>query len=159
MRKIPADAFDYYFSLGPSRSYRAVAEHYSVTKRAVTNLAKREDWQHRLVEVENEARARADKKKVDSLEAVTDRHLKALRLVFGKGIEALRNMPIDTPADAMRAIALAIREERVALGEPSDRTAISVEDTIRSEYERWMVVDSTAKRRSGGELDNDEKIG
>ena len=49
-------------------------------------------------------------------------------------------MAIDTPADAMKAIQLAIREQRVALGEPTDRTAVSIEDTIRREYERWMVV-------------------
>ena len=67
--------------------------------------------------------------------------MKALRLVFGKGVEALRGMAIDTPADAMKAIQLAIREMRVALGEPTDRTAISVEETIRREYERWMVVE------------------
>ncbi len=50
-------------------------------------------------------------------------------------------MAIDSPADAMRAIQLAIREERVALGEPTDRTAVSIEDTIKREYERWMVVE------------------
>ena len=33
-----------------------------------------------------------------------------------------------------------MREIRVELGKPSDRTAVSVEDTIRREYERWMVV-------------------
>ena len=48
MRKIPPDAFDFYFSLGPPRSYQAVANKYGVTKRAVTNLAGREDWQRRL---------------------------------------------------------------------------------------------------------------
>lgn len=146
MKKIPADAFDFYFSLGPSRSYQAVADRYGVTKRAVTGLAKRENWQRRLVEVEAEARARADRKKVDSLEAVTERHLKALRVVFAKGLEALRNMSIDSPADAMRAIQLAIREERLALGEPSERTAVSVEDLVRSEYERWMLVETAGGR-------------
>jgi len=28
---------------------------------------------------------------------------------------------------------------RVELGEPSDRTAVTVEDTIKREYARWMV--------------------
>jgi hypothetical protein len=153
MRKIPPDAFDFYYSLGPSRSYQTVANHYGVSKRAVTNMAKREDWQRRLVEFEAEARDRADKKRQDATDAALDRHLKAIRLVFGKGVEALRNMSIDTPADAMKAIALAIREERVALGEPSDRTAISIEEQIRTEYERWMVVEGDAKRQ------RDEKIG
>ena len=44
-RKIPPEAFDHYFSLGPERSYEAVARKYGVTKRAVTKLAKRESWQ------------------------------------------------------------------------------------------------------------------
>ncbi len=39
----------------------------------------------------------------------------------------------------MRALDLAIRQERLIRGEPSDRTAISVEDVVRREYERWMV--------------------
>ncbi len=56
------------------------------------------------------------------------------------GVAALNAMASDFAADAMKAIQLAIREERVALGEPTDRTAISVEDTIKREYERWMVV-------------------
>ena len=36
------------FSLGPGRSYQAVADRYGVSKRAVTALAKRENWQARL---------------------------------------------------------------------------------------------------------------
>jgi len=54
-RKIPHDAFDFYFSLGPERSYQRVASRYEVTKRAVTKLAARERWQERLERVEAEA--------------------------------------------------------------------------------------------------------
>ena len=143
-KKIPADAFDYYFSLGPSRSYQVVAEKYQVTKRAVTSVAKREDWQRRLVEVETKAREAGDKKKVESLQAAKEQHLQALRLVLGKGIEALHQMAIRTPRDAIAAIGLAVREIRVELGEPSDRTAVSIEDTIKREYERWMVHEDTS---------------
>ncbi len=60
MKKIPTDAFDHYFSLGPGRSYQQVADQYGVTKRAVTALAKRESWQARLAEVEEKARVRLD---------------------------------------------------------------------------------------------------
>ncbi len=141
MKKIPTDAFDHYFSLGPSRSYRAVADKYGVTKRAVTALAKRESWQARLAEIEEKARVRLDEKKVDALDAAHEQPLKALRLVLGKGIEGLRGMSIDSPRDAVQAIGLAVREIRVELGEPSERTAISIEDTIKREYERWMVVE------------------
>ncbi len=141
MKKIPTDAFDHYFSLGPGRSYQQVADRYGVTKRAVTALAKRESWQARLAEIEEKSRIRLDEKKGDALDAAHEQRLKALRMVMGKGLEALRAMPIDSPRDAIRAIGLAVREIRVELGEPSERTAITVEDTIRKEYARWMMVE------------------
>ncbi len=67
------------------------------------------------------------------------------------GVKALNAMAIDFPADAMRAIQLAIREERVALGEPTDRTAVSVEETIRREYDRWMTVAEDDEEVTGHE--------
>ena len=138
-KKIPTDAFDFYFSLGPARSYQAVADKYQVSKRAVVGVDKREDWQRRLSEVEAKAREAGDKKKAESLAASKEHHLQALRLVLVKGIEGLRQMQINEPMDAIRAIGLAVREIRVELGEPSERTAVSIEDTIKREYERWMV--------------------
>ena len=62
-RRIPDDAFEYYVSLGPDRSYQSVADHYEVTKRGVVfsgplfvmekmppsfNLASR-DWRYTMV--------------------------------------------------------------------------------------------------------------
>ena len=138
-KKIPTDAFDFYFSLGLKRSYQAVAEKYQVSKRAVTAIAKRERWQERLEKVESEARNISDKKKVETLDVAKEQHLQALRLVLGKGIEGLRRMAITSPMDAVRAIGIAVREIRVEIGEPSDRTAVSIEDTIKREYERWLI--------------------
>ena len=154
-RKIPPDAFDFYFALGTRRSYQAVSEKYGVTKRAVTSIAKREDWQRRMVEVEAQARAKADQRKVETSDAAKERHLQALRLVMAKGIEALMQMRIVTPMDAVRAIGLAVREMRVELGEPSERTAVSVESVIKREYERWL-----SPGGDGGEsdLEGDEPI-
>lgn len=154
MKKLPHDAFEYYFSLGLGRSYQTVADHYSVSKRAVTGLANRESWQRRLLDLEAKAREAADKKKVESIEAVNERHLKALRLVQMRAIETLSRTPIESSMDATRALAIAIREERLVLGEPSDRTAISVEETIRKEYERWM----TAEPSSGEGVGKDGKV-
>ena len=60
--KIPGDAFAHYVSLGPGRSYAAVAEKYDVTKRAVTKLAARENWQQRIHEIERKARRASEEK-------------------------------------------------------------------------------------------------
>ena len=150
-RKIPQDALAFYVSLGAERSYQKVAKEYGVTKRAVVNVATRERWQEQVEELERTAREDAREKMKSTIEATYEQHMKALRLVFGKGVEALKGMAIDNPADAMKAIQLSIRGMRVALGEPTDRTAVSVEETIRREYERWMVV--------GGEVDGDDDDG
>jgi len=140
LRKIPPEAFDHYVVLGPGRGYQAVAEKYGVTKRAVTKLAARENWQQRLAEIEAKSRADADKDHEQVMNATRERQLQSLRLAQRRAIERLRETPIETASDAARVLTLAIKQENVILGEPGDRTAITMEDTIRREYERWMVV-------------------
>ncbi len=137
--KIPPDALQYYLGVGPDRSYQKVADHYGVSKRAVTKLAARERWQDKVIELERKAREGAEKKALESLEGMNLRHLKSLKVIQGKALETLRSMPLSTAMEAVRALDMAIRQERLIRGEPSDRTAISVEDVIRREYERWML--------------------
>ncbi len=108
-RKLPPDAFSYYAGLGPERSYQVVAEHYGVSKQAVTKLAVRESWQRRLEDIER------------------------------KALETLKTMPLATAMEAVRALDMSIAKERLVRGEPSDRTAIEVEEVIRREYDRWLV--------------------
>lgn len=139
--RIPPDAFDYYVGLGPDRSYQSVADQFGVSKRAVTKLASRDGWQQKVADLERKAREGAEKKTLESLEGMNVRHLKSLMAVQGKALEALRAMPLSTAMEAVRALDMAIRQERLIRGEPSDRTAISVEEVVRREYERWMVPD------------------
>lgn len=153
MNKIPPEAFDFYFSLGPGRSYQAVAEKYGVTKKAVTNLAKRENWQQRLADIEAKAREEADQQKADESKRAHEHRMKALRLVLGKGVEALQRLSFESPADAARAVGLAVKEMRVELDEPSERTAVSVEETIRREYARWMIVGGEEEESTAARID------
>jgi hypothetical protein len=141
MRKLPPDAFDYYASLGHRRSYEAVAKRYSVTKRAVTRRATAESWQQRLAQLEAHARQRSEEKLAETLEAVNSRHLQTLRVIQAKALQALKELPLDSASDAVRALATAIKQERIILGEPTERTAVAIEEVIKREYERWMVAD------------------
>ena len=138
-RRIPADAFAYYQGLGPGRTYAAVAKHFRVSVRGVTKRALKEGWQARLSQIEEQARRKADEKAADSLAAVNDRHLKTLRLIQAKALQALQGMSLGSAIDAVRALDLSIKHERVILGEPSERTEVAVEETIRREYQRWMI--------------------
>jgi hypothetical protein len=138
-RKIPPDAFDIYLSLGPKRSYQAVAEKLGVAKRSVTAVAKREDWQGRVQKVEAKAREAVDQKATETLAAMKERHLRMLEVVQAKALQALKTMPIETAYQAVRALATAIEQERLARGEPSERTAVEIEAMIRREHDMVLL--------------------
>ena len=125
--------------LGPDRSYQAVADHFRVDKKTVTRHAAADDWQGRLAKVEAEARSRTEEHLIENLESVNRRHLQTLRVIQGKALDALKRLPLSTAMDAVRSLDLAIKQERLIRGEPSERTAVSIEDTIRREYRRWMT--------------------
>ena len=136
-RKIPADAFSYYFSLGPSRSYEAVAAKYGVTKRGVAEHALREKWQALIVEAEKGARVSAQEKAQESLEEMNDRHMREARFLQSKGVEALKSGRPEMLAPGTRAVAQGMQLERLIRGEPTERTE-NVEAIIKREYQRWL---------------------
>ena len=138
-RKLPPDAFDFYASLGTDRSYQAVAKQFGASKRAAQNCADREEWTKRLEKIERESRERADKRIGETLDDIRERHMKTLRAMNGRAIEGLKSFPITSGMDAMRASEMVIKLERLIIGEPTERNAVSVEETIKREYERWLT--------------------
>lgn len=138
-RKIPDDAFEVYMSMGPSRSYAALAEKLGVNKRSVTAIAKREDWQSRIRAVETKARMAADEKATETLVAMRTKHLRMIEVVQAKALEALRTMPLQTAYQAVRALATAIEHERVARGEPGEHTQLDVATIIKQQYEALVL--------------------
>ncbi len=136
--RIPPEAFEYYVGLGATRGYDAVAKKYGVSKTAVVKLASREGWQEKLACVERKAKERGEERAVESIEAMNARHLRIAQVVQGKALEALKTMPIESAIDAVRALDLSVRQERLIRGEPSERTEISTESILRREFDTWM---------------------
>ena len=56
-----------------------------------------------------------------------------------RALEALKTYPLRTGWDGIRAAEAAVKLERLIIGEPTDRSAVSVESVVRREYERWMA--------------------
>ncbi len=138
-RRLPPDAFAHYLGLGLGRSYQAVADHFGTSKQAVTALAGKEDWPGRLRDAERRVGEAAARKAEDSIEQMNERHLRSLKVIQAKALECLRSLDLDTAMDAVRALDLAIKQERVVRELPGDRTAIDVGETIRREHERWLA--------------------
>ena len=139
--KLPADSFDFYVGLGAERSYQTVADHFGVTKRAVTKRASQERWQARVADLEATARRAAEKKPLETLEEMSVRHLKSLRVVQGRALETLRSTAIESAMDAVRALDMALKQERVIRGEPSECTAMTIAETTRDEIQRLLTVE------------------
>ena len=124
-KRLPHDAFSFYVSLGPERSYAQVATKYGVTKRAVTSKAGKERWQQRAAEMEERARKAAEEKQQETLEEMHVRHLKLLRVMQTKALETLRNKPLSKAMDAVRALEVCIREERITRGGTDEQIEIT----------------------------------
>lgn len=139
--KLGADAFDYYASLGAERSFERVARRYKVDKRTVTRRAKDEDWSGRLAAIETKAREASDKKIEDALVEMRERHLKTLKAVSLRAVEALQRYPLNSAMEATRAAEIAIRLERLIAGESTERAEVSVEEIYRQETRRWLTHD------------------
>ena len=121
-RKIPSDAFDCYVSMGEGRSYEKVASKYGVSKRASTDCAKREEWGERLENIEKESRQMSDKKLAEAMQEMRERHLRTIKAMNVRALEAMRQYPLATGMEAMKAAEMAIqvqkrRKTRVATAE------------------------------------------
>ncbi len=136
--RIGPDAFEHYASLGPDRSHQAVADHYGVSKRAVTRRAVKDDWGGRLKAIEDNVRERTDEKIEDVLAEMRDRHLRTIKAMQARALTALKEYPLTSGMEGMKAAEMAIKLERLIMGEASERTEMSVEEVTKREMSRWL---------------------
>lgn len=158
---LPADAFDFYVSLGPGRSHQAVADRFAVNKRTVVRTADREKWAERLVKIEAEARDISDRQLAKDLGEMHLRHRKILTAMAGRAARALQEFPLTSGMEGIKAAALVIKLERLLAGEPTERTSLDLEQTIRREYETLMRVeeiDDDGEERGDEEFEDDERL-
>lgn len=147
--KLPPEAFNFFAGLGPTRTFGAVASHFGVSLRTVMRRALIESWRQRLEDIEIKAREAVEKKVVETVAQMNDRHLRAMRIIQAKALEALKSLSLESAMDAVRALDLATKQERLIRGEPIERTAISIEETVRREYERWLVLPAGTSAPTG----------
>jgi len=58
--------------------------------------------------------------------------------VYFRAIAALQQYPMTSAGEAVRAMEMVIKLERLVLGEPSERAELSVEDVTKREMDRWI---------------------
>jgi hypothetical protein len=139
-QRLPSDAFAFYLSLGTARSYQGVADHFGVSKQTVTAHATRDKWQEQLIAIEAKAREANEKRAIETLEELNEHHMKIWKAVEKRALEGLRNFPMATAMDSVRALDLATKNIRLIRGEPTERTE-NIEQIVKQQYERWIVKD------------------
>ena len=139
--------------MGSGRSYDAVADKLGVSKRAIVDLAAREQWQERVAEVDRLARERTEERTVEKMADLAERHVKVLHVLQARGLETLKSDRIP-PAQAARVVLAALREERevrsLPVGNHAEEQARDMARMIRQ-----FVADAGA-RTMGGFVEDDE---
>ena len=138
MKRLPPESFDHYVELGPDRSYDAVAQHFGVSKATVLRHAEKHRWQERLREAEKAARETANKKAVETLQAVKDRQLQEARILERRALEALKVLPPEKASKAALMLQIAWKHELLLLGEPSERTELTIEEVTQREIQTLL---------------------
>ncbi len=152
-RRLPDDAFEYYVALGPERSYSAVAEHYGLSKRAITKAAQRQHWTERLERIERDAQVRVDQKLTETIEEQRIRHTKMLRAMASRAVKAIQEYPLTSGMEGLRAAEAVIKLERLLAGDATNRTELSVEQIVKREYEQFMVPSDADDEEGSDEVD------
>ena len=128
-------------AMGSQRSYEALRKVLGVSKRSVVKRAVKEKWRDRLAAIEQQAQVKTDARAAETLEAMKSRHLKTIHAVMARALETLRSMPLDNAMDAVRAVDLAMKQERLIRGADSeDAAGRSMAETTRQEMEKFLRV-------------------
>lgn len=146
-RKIPPEAFEDYMALGLGRSYTILAKKYGVTKRAITYRAAEEHWQERVDRIEEEVRREAERKLIDELSEMRATHIKTLRVMTVRAIEALKEHKLTSAMEGAKVAEIAIRLERMMLSETTDERGGSVERITREEIDRLLAIEAEGEAR------------
>ncbi len=129
------EAFDEYWALGAERSIERLHELLAGAEpgsrpppglRTLYDWSSRYHWQDRIERLERQAREAADGARVDGLREMYERQAREALLLQQKGAGWLSEFVSDdaSPEAAIRAIVEGAKLERLARGEPSDRTAV-----------------------------------
>lgn len=121
------DAFDRYWGLGAERSIERLHAELALQGKAphirtLYGWSSRYHWQHRIRDLEREAAAAEDERRVREVREMRERQLREGLLLQQRGTEWLSQLDGDrvTGSDAIRAITEGARLEREARGDSDE---------------------------------------
>lgn len=139
------EAFEYYYSLGPTRSLPQVARQYSVSVAAVKKWSKAFNWQERVEQRDIENARRLEEKTNETIVAAKANYRKIIKAAIGRWVKRFQGGEIDVESvwDLERLVKL----DLLLIGEPTDRSEHESRVTERYEYDivHKIVADPEAR--------------
>lgn len=132
------EAFKFWVSLGDTRSLAKVAKEFHIRRRGIQKCSIRNQWSKRLAAIDAAARKRADELLIETRAEIQARHLRMLKAVATRGIQALQKQELETAMEGVKAIEAAIKLERVIHGEATANVTVSVAEQTRREVELFL---------------------
>ena len=124
-------AFERYWRLGPERSIERLhaameAEAKAPSLRTLYGWSSRYRWQDRVADLERKARETEDDARIAAIREMQERQAKEGLLLQQRGAQWLAQVNDEqvSPEAAIRAVVEGARLERLARGEPTERTEI-----------------------------------
>lgn len=152
-RKLPDDAFEAYVAMGAQRSYEALARRYGASKRAIAKKASKEGWAERLAKIEQGVRQKSDEGLVDAISEMRARHQQTVKAIGLRALAGLKEHPLHTGMEAVKAAEIAIKLERLLAGEPGERSELAIAEVTRAEIQRLLTTAPLPDPDGGGDQD------
>lgn len=137
------ELFVSWVGLGQGRNIATVAKNAAVPTTELVAHAKKFGWHTRLTGLVKGAEKKTMELMEETIAQVNLRHVNRLREMQTKAYQALENMVIDKPADAIRLLTEATKMERDILGlKDHQNDALSV---LTDRLEKLKLIDRDAK--------------
>ncbi len=122
---------DYYTKTPPGRSgkgpgLRKVAETYNLSPTTINARSKKENWVEKRKQFWLKTDAKTEEKIIEAISDMNVRHLRQYKVLQDKGLDRLEGVRIEKDRDAISAVDIGIKGERVIRGEPSEVAELDI---------------------------------
>lgn len=136
----PSGSFEFWISeTGGNRKINALAKEYGVCHNTASGWIKDGRWNIRAEKIDAIVNKKTDSELVETLAQMNMRHVEDCRALWEKAAQFLADKPIKSTQDALKALELSSKIERLARGESTEN--VSFGEIVRKEHDRWLERD------------------
>jgi hypothetical protein len=136
------EAFEYFYSLGDSRSLRAVAEKFTISETSAKLWARSFGWDDRVTQRDIEAAKKLEKKTMTTVVNEKANYRKIIRAAVGDFVARLKEgqVKIETVAEFEKLVKL----DLLLMGENTEKTEVTGAVNVNENEEKKEIIRAIA---------------